>query len=152
MIKVYYSNEKLKRGEKSVFLAGTTAQPGEKDWRKEVVSLLEKRGYDGVVYNPDYSSLALQNDYKTQLEWELRAIKDSTVVIFWVDRDLQKRPGLTTNVEFGYWLRSGKVFYGRPDTSQKCLYLDMLYKLEKGAAPCKTLEKLVDEALKYLSE
>lgn len=150
-IKVYYSNEKLIRGEKSIFLAGTTANDPKNDWRKQAISLLEKKGYDGVVYNPDYSSLKVKNDYKTQLEWELRGMSDCTAAIFWIDRDLKTHPGLTTNVEFGYWLHSGKVFYGRPKTSEKCLYLDMLYELKDNKKPRENLEDLVDDVLNFLN-
>ena len=151
-VKVYFSNNKIKRGEKSIFLAGTTEADPDKDWRRKVITLLEKKGYDGVVYNPDYTSLKVKNDYKTQLEWELRGIKDATAILFWVDRDLAKRPGLTTNVEFGYWLHSGRLFYGRPNDSQKCLYLDMLYEMHEVRKPETDLEALVNRVLKYLNE
>lgn len=150
-IKVYYPDEKIKRGEKSIFLAGTTSDGPKGDWRKKVIKLLEKKGYDGVVYNPDYSSLKVKNDYRTQLEWELRGVRESTVTMFWIDRDLARHPGLTTNVEFGYWLRAGNVVYGRPDSSEKCLYLDMLYDMELGKKPSNNLEDLVDETLAFLN-
>ena len=132
-------------------MAGTTAISEDKDWRKEVIKLLEQKGYDGVVYNPDYSSLKVKNDYQTQLNWELRGIRDCTAILFWVDRDLKQRPGLTTNVEFGYWLHSGRLFYGRPDKSEKCLYLDMLYNMHNHSKPKNNLEDLVDEVLNYLN-
>ncbi|CAF1638788.1 unnamed protein product [Adineta ricciae] len=33
-------------------------------------------------------------------------------------------PGFTTNIEFGEDLHSGKIVYGRPDSAEKCRYLD----------------------------
>lgn len=150
-VKVYYSNNKIKRGEKSIFLAGTTALDVDDDWRKKVVKLLEEKGYDGVVYNPDYTSLKVKNDYETQLKWEYRGIRDCTAILMWVERNLKLRPGLAVNVEFGYWLHSGRLFYGRPDKSEKCQYLDMLYKLQCGKKPKNNLEDLVDEVLNYLN-
>ncbi len=151
-MKVYYSNEKIKKGQKSIFLAGTTAKDVNNDWRNKVVELLESKGFDGVVYNPDYTNLEIKNSYEDQLKWELKGVSEATAVLFWIERDIPERPGLTTNVEFGYWLHSGRVVYGRPDTSVKCLYLDMLYKLKTGKTPCKTLEALVDNVLDFLNE
>ena len=40
-MKVYYSNEKIKKGQKSIFLAGTTAKDLNNDWRINVVEMLE---------------------------------------------------------------------------------------------------------------
>ena len=151
-MKVYYSNEKIKKGQKSIFLAGTTAQDRNNDWRDKVVKLLEDKGFDGVVYNPDYTELEVKNSYEDQLKWELKGIAESTAILFWIERDLPERPGLTTNVEFGYWLHSGRVVYGRPDSSEKCLYLDMLYKLKTGKTPSKTLEDVVNKVLEFLNE
>ena len=55
--------------------------------------------------------------------------------------------GLTTNVEFGYWLKSGKCIYGRPDTAQRTRYLDWLYNLEYKKEPHNNLEELLKEAI-----
>ena len=151
-MKVYYSNEKIIKGQKSIFLAGTTAQDRANDWRKQVVKLLELAGYDGVVYNPDYTDLKVKNSYENQLKWELKGISEATAILFWVDRDMPNRPGLTTNVEFGYWLHSGRVVYGRPNSSEKCLYLDMLYKLKTGKTPCCSLKEVVNKTLEFLNE
>ena len=43
-------------------------------------------------------------------------------------------PAFTTNVEFGYYLCKNprKVYYGRPDDSEKNKYLDWLFELETG--------------------
>jgi transcriptional regulator with XRE-family HTH domain len=118
----------------------------------DFVEMLESKGFDGVVYNPDYTNLENKNSYEDQLKWELKGISEATAVLFWIERDMPERPGLTTNVEFGYWLHSGRVVYGRPDSSEKCLYLDMLYKLKTGKTPCKTLESLVNNVLDFLNE
>lgn len=52
-------------------------------------------------------------------------------------------PLFTTNVEFGYWLHSGKVVYGRPSNAPKTKYLDWLYKLDYDKDPCNDLETLL---------
>lgn len=52
-------------------------------------------------------------------------------------------PAFTTNVEFGYWLHTGKVLYGRPDNARKIKYLDWLYKIDTNEEPFNTLEQLL---------
>ena len=52
-------------------------------------------------------------------------------------------PAFTTNVEFGYWLHTGKVLYGRPDEAKKIKYLDWLYKTDMNIEPFNNLEDLL---------
>ena len=59
--------------------------------------------------------------------WEREALINATVILFWVPRKLPDMSAFTTNVEFGYWLHSGKVVYGRPNDASKIKYLDWLY-------------------------
>lgn len=56
-------------------------------------------------------------------------------------------PAFTTNVEFGYWLHSGKVIYGRPNDACKIKYLDWLYKEDTSENPINNLEKLMSKAI-----
>ena len=56
-------------------------------------------------------------------------------------------PAFTTNVEFGYWLHSGKVLYGRPDSASKIKYLDWLYKVDTGLEPANNINDLLLEAI-----
>lgn len=62
-------------------------------------------------------------------------------------------PGFTTNVEFGYWVKSksklkpGKVLYGRPDTAEKIKYLDWLYNKVTGQQPVNELTALLELAI-----
>ena len=57
-------------------------------------------------------------------------------------------PAFTTNVEFGYWLHTNKVIYGRPDNAEKIKYLDWLYKLDYNEVPYNDLNKLLENAMK----
>lgn len=141
-------NDEIIKAKKSVFLAGTTPKKRKNDWRKQVIKMLEEKGFDGIVYNPDYTDLKITLNYEKQIMWEVNAMASSGVVAFWVDRDLPRRPGLTTNVEFGYHLPRSNVVYGRPDRSEKCFYLDYIYLLEQNKKPVNTLENLVKEILK----
>ena len=55
---------------------------------------------------------------------------------------------ITTNVEFGYWLKRQKCIYGRPDGAYRTQYLDWLYNLEYNKEPINSLEELLKQAVK----
>lgn len=57
----------------------------------------------------------------------------------------------TTNVEFGYWLHSGKVIYGRPNDVAKVKYLDWLYRLDYGKDPYEDLQSLLDASVNLVN-
>ena len=61
-------------------------------------------------------------------------------------------PAFTTNVEFGYWLYTNKVIYGRPDDAEKIKYLDWLYKLDYNEEPYNKLDELLKMAIKKTNE
>lgn len=148
-----YSDEIIIKGKKSIFLAGPTPRDENTvSWRIDVCNRLEKLGFDGVVYNPEYSSWVPKSNYMDQAEWEREALTAATVIMFWVPRDLKDMPAFTTNVEFGYWLHTGKVIYGRPDDSVKNKYLDWLYKLDYNKEPFNDLDELLKETIKMVDE
>jgi len=110
-----------------------------------------EKGYDGVVYVPEYSTWTPKRNYDDQAEWEREALINSSVILFWIPRVLPDLPAFTTNVEFGYWIHTGKVLYGRPKESEKNHYLDWLYQVDTGNKPMTTLEESLKEAM-VLSE
>ena len=131
-------------GEKSIFLAGQT--PRDKNtisWRNEAIKILEKLGFDGIVYVPEYSTWKPKADYVDQAMWERDGLSNATIIVFWIPRHLPNMPAFTTNVEFGYWLHSGKIIYGRPNEAEKIKYLDWLYKLDYNEEPVDSLEELL---------
>ena len=71
--------------------------------------------------------------------------------MFWIPRSLPDMPAFTTNVEFGYWLHSNKVIYGRPDDAVKIKYLDWLYELDYNERPFNNLDDLLEEAVKKVN-
>ena len=149
---VNYSDKEVIMGQKSIFLAGPTPRSESvKSWRIEACEILDKLGYDGVVYVPEYSTWTPKRNYDDQAEWERIALTASTVILFWIPRTLPDMPAFTTNVEFGYWIHTGKIIYGRPDDSRKNDYLDWLYKKDTSREPIANLNVLLDEAMR-LSE
>lgn len=145
---INYSDQEVLKGKKSIFLAGPT--PREKDvisWRNEACNILKNLGFDGIVYVPEFSSWRPKEDYIDQAMWERMALTEATVIMFWIPRSLPNMPAFTTNVEFGYWLSSGKVIYGRPDNASKIKYLDWLYELDYGMKPINNLKLLLSESI-----
>lgn len=149
---VNYSDQEIIKGEKSIFLAGPT--PRGKDiisWRNEAIKILESLGFDGIVYVPEYSSWKPKADYVDQAMWERAGLSNATIIVFWIPRYLPDMPAFTTNVEFGYWLHTGKVVYGRPNDAEKIKYLDWLYKLDYNEEPIDSLEELLKLCVKKIN-
>lgn len=102
----------------SVFLAGPTPRDESGiDWRPEAIEIFESFDFDGTLFAPSpfltiYDSFS--ENYYHQIDWEERALRAATIVMFWVPRDLKTMPAFTTNVEFGMYVGSGKMVYGRP--------------------------------------
>ncbi len=151
---VNYSDQEIVKGEKSIFLAGPTPRgEGATSWRTEAVDYLNEKGFNGIVYVPEYSTWKPKESYIDQAVWERHGLENATVILFWIPRSIPDMPGYTTNVEFGYWLHSGKVIYGRPDNAPKTKYLDWLYNYDfKDKRIHNNLNDLLDEAIEMTKE
>ena len=150
---INYSNQEVIKGKKSIFLAGPT--PREKDiisWRREACDYIEELGFDGVVFDPEYSSWQPKEDYVDQASWEREALSNASIIVFWVPRSFPDMPAFTTNVEFGYWIHTGKILYGRPTDAPKTKYLDWLYKLDTKQEPFDNMKELLSTAVKLANE
>ena len=132
-MKLVFANEKEKslgsKNEKVVMLCGPTPRsPWVKSWRPEAIKLFQQlspvNGGPDVLLIPEHSSWTPQcDDYYYQIDWEHRALVRADVIMFWIPRDLCSMPGLTTNVEFGSWMNSGKVILGFPPEAAKMSYM-----------------------------
>lgn len=131
-MKTLYSDQGLFNQEgTSIFLGGPTPRKKEiTSWRPQAVKLLESLGFSGTVLIPERQYWAVKFDYTDQVDWEEDSLSKATVILFWVPRDMETMPALTTNVEFGFWMAKDpeKVIYGRPDDAANIRYLDWLYK------------------------
>ena len=146
---INYSDQEVIKGKKSIFLAGPTPRnESTNSWRNIALKKLDELGFDGVVYVPEYSTWKPKADYVDQAMWEREALTEATIIMFWIPRNLDDMPAFTTNVEFGYWLHSKKVIYGRPDNAKKIKYLDWLYKEDYNEEPIKELNELLEETVK----
>lgn len=147
---IVYANEEAPASyNKSVFLVGPT--PRDKDvgsWRPAIIQLFERLGYDGVIFTPEPRN-GWHHDYLDQVEWERKHLTLADRILCWVPREMKTMPALTTNIEMGTWIDSGKILYGRPDDSPKNRYLDWLVK-DRGGAVFNSVEELVRSTLDIL--
>ena len=149
---VNYSDEEFIKSKKSIFLAGPT--PRSEDivsWRKEAIRILKENGFDGVVYVPEYKSMKPRSDYEDQVLWEREGLTNATAIVFWVPRKTPGMEGYTTNVEFGYYMHTNKIIYGRPNDAEKTKYLDWLYEYDYGYKPFDDLERMLKLAIKKVN-
>jgi len=128
-MQVIYAREQFPTSvTRSIFLAGPSPRKGEvASWRPVALALLEEMGYDGTVFvpeNPSYGDATWRpEDWNDQVDWEEKALKRADCILFWVPRDMETMPGLTTNVEWGAWHDSGKVVFGAPPGADNVRYL-----------------------------
>ena len=150
---INYSDQEVLKNQKSIFLAGPTPREERvKSWRGEACQILENIGFDGVVYVPEYSTMKPRGEYNDQVMWEREALANASVIVIWLARSLPDMPAFTTNGEFGYWIHTGKVLYGRPDTAVKIRYYDWLYDLDMHYEPYHNLSDLLEKAVQLANE
>lgn len=112
----------------SIFLAGPSPRSGDViSWRIMALAYFKAVGYEGQVLIPESDEWKFCLSYDNQVEWEDYGLLNCDKIVFWIPRNLQTLPGLTTNVEFGRFVHSGRMIYGRPTDAEKCRYLDWLY-------------------------
>jgi hypothetical protein len=88
--------------------------------------MISQMNFQGTVYVPESENWNAHEHYDDQLTWEWEALSISTVVAFWIPRELETMPAFTTNVEFGLMVASGKAVLGFPQDAPKMKYLAAL--------------------------
>jgi hypothetical protein len=136
-----------------IFLVGPTPRSDAvPSWRPEALKILEELEFDGVVFVPEPENGEWPSHYFDQIEWELGALNSCVeyprgCIAAWVPRDMKTMPALTTNVEFGLFVKSGRLLYGRPDEAPSTRYLDALYEKYAEGRLARTLESLLAYAV-----
>ena len=119
-------------GKETIFLAGPSPRNNtDYNWRKKAIRIFDQSGFDGIIFIP-LPKGEFKHSYLEQIEWEQKYIKSCDKLLFWIPRDLVKLPGFTTNIEFGQFIESDKIYYGRPDDAPKNRYLDTIFKMNQG--------------------
>src|SRR3989338_6807118 len=112
---VYTGEEFPQSWKKSIFLAGPMPRSRKvKSWRPEAIRILEKLGYDGVVFYPEDRDGGWRQDYTAQANWEHAGLDAADCILFWVPRQLKTMPAFTTNIELGLYAKSGRIVLGAP--------------------------------------
>ena len=123
--RIIYAKEPiiLDNDEVSIFIAGCTPRDNQtKSWRPEAIRIFNKLGYKGVLFVPESRNYKSHGTYYDQIEWEEEGLTVANCIMFWIPREMQHMPGLTTNDEFGTWKYSGKVVLGTPEWAVKVRY------------------------------
>lgn len=133
---------------RGIFLAGPSPRSVEvKSWRPDAIKILQKYTSPLSVFVPERTDWN-QATYIDQVEWEYEAMENCASIVFWIPREMSTLPGLTTNVEFGRYVKSGRCFYGRPDNSEHNSYLDWLYKKFSQYPIFNNMEEMFDFVMK----
>ena len=152
MHEVYAHEHPQAEGLSSIFLAGPSPRNAEDyNWRPEALEHLRKKNFSGVVYIPLTRDGIWLPNYNAQAEWEWKYLERTDVIAFWIPRDLESLPGFTTNVEFGLYVKSGKVVLGFPEGAPKIRYMQLLAEAN-GVRVCHTLADTLDAAIALLSK
>jgi hypothetical protein len=155
-MKIIYAKEDFVDSEdfftnKKIFLVGPTPRSQDvSSWRPTFIDLLSnyKESENIQLFIPENRNGKCEGDYNHQVEWEHKFLNLADIIAVWVPRELKTMPAFTTNVEFGYFIKSGKIIYGRPENAPKTKYLDWLYEKETDKKPLNSMESLVDICVK----
>lgn len=124
---IYYGEEMPYKFSRSLFLAGPSLRSGQEgeSWRKDALHILDDMGFDGLVFVPENREGRLDehHDYEGLISWEEKHLNVADCILFWVPRQMEKLPALTTNIEWGTWMASGKVVLGYPEEAERMSYL-----------------------------
>lgn len=124
---LYYTNGKRDSKSFSVFLAGPTPRNNNvQSWRPDMILELRKAGFTGDILLPEYKSEESKRlVYDKQIKWEVDNLNGSNAILFWIPRDMSTLPGLTTNIEFGEFMKSEKVVLGFPENAEHIHYISV---------------------------
>jgi diadenosine tetraphosphate (Ap4A) HIT family hydrolase len=103
----------------SVFLAGPTpdARAPVPSWRPDAIAALAEQWTGAeplIVLSPESRGGVPADRYEDQVAWETQARAAATAIAFWIPRDMATLPGMTTNVEFGLDVGTGRAVLGCP--------------------------------------
>lgn len=127
-MKIVYSCEAIPTEiNKSIFLAGPSLRAGQENlisWRIKALQILSTLEYDGVVFVPESKTGNWDNlPYDKVNDWETRCLTMADNILFYINRNVEEGIlGLTTNQEFGYWIKSGKCVLGTEPNADSVRY------------------------------
>lgn len=153
-VNLVMAREPLPVGGPSVFLAGPTPDKSAPvpSWRPEAVRLLAEKWIGEqplTVLSPESRHGKRAERYEHQVVWETDARETASAILFWIPRDLRTMPAMTTNVEFGLDVSTGRAVLGCPPdcpNPERNRYL--IYVARRHGVPvCTTLADTAAQAL-----
>lgn len=130
MVTLVWSRTELRGPRPWIYLAGPTPRSREThSWRPDAVREFIRQGFSGTLLIPEGGTDKPFDEarfHDAQVFWEWDALDAADSIMFWVPRDLYAMPGFTTNVEFGFFARTGKAVLGAPLLAEKNRYIFML--------------------------
>jgi len=155
-VKVVYAKQPFpEEWTSAIFLAGPTPRdPQTPSWRPDALKLLDEMGYDGVVMVPEDAEGEWGSGpeaYMNQVDWERKGLDLADVILFWVPREMERMPALTTNVEFGRYVTSDKIIFGAPEWAKSVRYLESMLKTETGGQRHLDLKGTIQAALSHIA-
>ena len=152
-IELIYAGEDLPDTiEKSIFLAGPTPRSDDvESWRDDAINLLIENNYDGVVFIPEARNGKKYPNYDDQIQWEEQMMNLCDCLLFWIPRNMETMPALTTNIEWGKYQKSEKIVIGFPENSEKNRYIEKECK-KLSIDVNKTLEDTIKKAIDFIGK
>lgn len=131
MKKEIYVLQKKKVSGYSVFLAGPSPRTNLlPSWRPHMINIIRQEGYQGDIISPEKKKHDFEEyDCEINTAWEYQHMKIADKIIFWIPREMIAMPALTSNVEFGEFLHSGKILLAYPPNAQNMIYLQVKAKM-----------------------
>lgn len=92
---------------------------------------MRELGYNGIVYSPEHEDGKPIKDFDLgdQVDWEHYGLNSADAIVFWIPRQMREdfeMLALTTNIEFGLYFKTDKLFVGSPKEAQKNNYLQYI--------------------------
>lgn len=155
VVLVYAGDEPPEVWDASLFLAGPSPRDvATSSWRPPAAKYV-KESWDTsgtlVVFVPEARDGVARPSYDDQIAWEDRWLAVVDVIAFWVPRDMDTLPGLTTNVEFGRYESSGRIVFGAPDDAVHVSYLRHFAELH-GAPVRHGLKDTITTAIEMIGD
>jgi hypothetical protein len=79
--------------------------------------------FQGTALIPEPGPGAMPPPVAIQAAWDQAGCAIADVVAFWIPRRFPTTKGLTSNLELGMWMRSGKVVLGAPAWAEDMDYI-----------------------------
>ncbi|MET9954539.1 nucleoside 2-deoxyribosyltransferase domain-containing protein [Streptomyces sp. NPDC006339] len=152
-VRLVMARETIPAGLK-VFLAGPTPDKSAPvpSWRPPALDLITAQ-WTGpeplTVLSPESRNGLRAERYEHQVDWETAARAAADAILFWIPRDMRTMPGMTTNVEFGLDVSTGRAVLGVPPecpNPERNRYLAYVAR-RHGVPVCETLTDAVAKTL-----